>query len=389
MIQSTPIGQLVEAVATWEPRRSEPPVEFTYVDISSIDPDKRQIVRPKMLASTDAPTRARQLIKAGDILVSTVRPNLNAVAQVPEQLDGATASTGFCVLRPTSTLSSSYLFQWVRSSWFVADMTLKATGQNYPAVSDKIIKESEIPLPSKEVQRQAADMLDRVDRLREKRERSIGLLHQLTQSLFLNMFGDPASNPYGWPIRTIGSLIDSATYGTSTKATAAGDMPVLRMNNLTSTGEIDLGDLKYLPQAAATDRYIVRKGDVLFNRTNSADLVGKTAIYRGAEPLAYAGYLIRVRTNELNHPEYLAAFLNTRYAKQLLRNMCKSIIGMANINARELRTIKIPQPPRDLQDSFAKRVTATDNLRSIYLTHRLRMDELFTSLQSRAFTGEL
>ena len=81
------------------------------------------------------------------------------------------------------------------------------------------------------------------------------------------------------------------------------------------------------------ERYTVRLGDVLFNRTNSAELVGKTAIFRETRSMAFAGYLIRLRVTGNNHPEYLAGFMNTPYAKRVLRGMCKSIVGMANINA--------------------------------------------------------
>jgi type I restriction enzyme S subunit len=96
-----------------------------------------------------------------------------------------------------------------------------------------------------------------------------------------------------------------------------------------------------------------------------------------------------VRTNGSIHPEYLAAFLNTRYAKVVLRNMCKSIIGMANINAKELQGICIPQPPWDLQVDFTRRVQALECLKSVHREHLARLDELFASIQHRIFKGEL
>lgn len=124
----------------------------------------------------------------------------------------------------------------------------------------------------------------------------------------------------------IGDLLESAAYGTSEKSEPTGDFPVLRMNNITRTGEIDLSELKYMNlDERERERYLVRAGDVLFNRTNSEELVGKTAIWRESRPMAYAGYLIRLRVNANNDPEYLAAFLNTGHSKRLLRSMCKSI----------------------------------------------------------------
>src|SRR5438105_4730387 len=105
--------------------------------------------------------------------------------------------------------------------------------------------------------------------------------------------------------------------------------------------------------------------------------------------MAYAGYLIRLRTNQKNHPEYLAAFLNTAYAKRLLRAMCKSIIGMANINARELQAIQIAEPPLPAQREFASRIAAIEKLKSTHRASLAELDALFASLQHGAFRGEL
>jgi type I restriction enzyme S subunit len=118
----------------------------------------------------------------------------------------------------------------------------------------------------------------------------------------------------------------------------------------------------------------------LFNRTNSAELVGKTAMVpAGAPALAYAGYLVRLRVNAENEPLYLTRFLNSGYAKRMLRNMCKSIVGMANINAKEIQAMKIAHPPLPLQQTFATRVQAIEALKT---THR-------AALQQRAFAGGL
>lgn len=256
-------------------------------------------------------------------------------------------------------------------------------------LSVKSLREIEIPVPPIEEQRRIAQLLDGVDALRAKRRQIICLLDDLAQSIFLDMFGDPARNPMCWPVKTIGNLVDSATYGTSAKAGTEGDLPILRMNNITTNGEIDLRDLKYMDRSAVNGRHIVHNRDILFNRTNSAELVGKTAIYLGEEPLAYAGYLVRVRANTENDPEYLAAFLNTLYAKRILRSMCKSIIGMANINAREMQNIKIPRPPLHLQREFARRISAVRSIKAAHQDNLAELDSLFKSLQYRAFRGEL
>jgi hypothetical protein len=141
-IRIAPIGDFVEPVRTWNPA-TKPDATLTYVDLSAVDQDEKQIKAAVQVRGVEAPSRARQLISKGDILVSTVRPNLNGVAAVTDEFDGATASTGFCVLRPrTEKLSSNYLMHWVRSPQFVKLMVREATGASYPAVSDRIIKAS-------------------------------------------------------------------------------------------------------------------------------------------------------------------------------------------------------------------------------------------------------
>jgi type I restriction enzyme S subunit len=245
-------------------------------------------------------------------------------------------------------------------------------------------------LPPLAEQRRIAEVLDRAEALRAKRRAALAQLDSLTQSLFLDLFGDPATNPKGWPIRVIRDLLESASYGTSEKSGATGEFPVLRMNNISRTGEMDFTDLKFMDlEANQHDRYLVRTGDVLFNRTNSVDLVGKTGVYRETKPMAYAGYLIRLRVTKENHPEFLSAFLNSAYSKAMLRGMCKSIIGMANINATEIQAMKIPQPPISLQREFARRVTAVEALKTAQRASLAELDALFATLQHRAFRGEL
>src|SRR5690606_17508580 len=174
---------------------------------SAVDQDAKAVTGARKLACSEAPSRARQLVRAGDVLVSTVRPNLNGVALVPMELDGATASTGFCVLRPRAgQLDSRYLYHWVKSPRFVSDMARKATGASYPAVSDRIVWESKLPLPPLPEQRRIAEILDKADALRAKRRAALAHLDTLTQSIFLDMFGDPATNPKGWPIKRIAEI---------------------------------------------------------------------------------------------------------------------------------------------------------------------------------------
>jgi len=251
------------------------------------------------------------------------------------------------------------------------------------------LEEVQIPLPPLEQQRRIASILDQADKLRQKRQQAIEKLDQLLQATFIEMFGDPVSNPKGWDVGCIGDMLESVKYGSSDKATLDGEIPILRMNNLTYSGEMDLRDLKYITKAQADEKYLVKEGDILFNRTNSKELVGKTAVYVGPEPMAYAGYLVRGRTKGSFAPEYISAFLNSPWGKEKLQSMCKSIVGMANINAKEFQSIVLPIPPENEQMYFKTRVLAIREKKQLLVNQLNVFETLFKSLQNQAFSGTL
>lgn len=167
--------------------------EFTYFDIGAVDNVSKRIVNPQLLNKDDAPSRARQLIERDDVLVSTVRPNLNAVAKVDGEYLNAVASTGFCVLRSKQALVlPEYIFAIVKSKNFVNEMVRLATGASYPAVTDKIISQYLIPLPPIEIQRSFAGKVEALRAYAAKSisydEKLIGLTASLKHRAFTTGF---------------------------------------------------------------------------------------------------------------------------------------------------------------------------------------------------------
>ena len=212
-----------------------------------------------------------------------------------------------------------------------------------------------LPLPSLDEQRRIAATLDKVSDLISKRRQQLDKLDELVKAKFVEMFGDPATNPMGWEKGTIRDVVTEVKYGTSKPAVEGGAYKYLRMGNITYDGHLDLTDLKYIDiPESELDKCTVKKGDVLFNRTNSKELVGKTCVYNLDETMVIAGYIIRVRVNNRVLPEYLSAVLNSSYGKKTLAEMCKAIVGQANINAQELQNIQILIPPLELQYKFLK-----------------------------------
>lgn len=205
-------------------------------------------------------------------------------------------------------------------------------------------------LPPKEEQKRIAVQLNAITRLISLRQRQAEKLDELVKARFVEMFGDPVLNCQGFPVRTIGELTTEVKYGTSKPAVEGGKYPYLRMNNLTIDGKLDLHDLKQIDvDTSEFEKCVVRKGDVLFNRTNSAELVGKTAYYGLDEEMIIAGYIIRVRVNNLILPQYLSFYMNMPFMKQRIRSMAKGAVNQANINSKELKSIKVIVPPLEVQ----------------------------------------
>ena len=140
------LGDICEKISTRDPRKKSKE-SFVYVDISSIDRIQKRIVSPVSMTGENAPSRAKKIIKKDDVLVSTTRPNLNAVAIVPENLDNQICSTGFCVLRPSASLHSEFLFYFTRTETFIESVSNLVQGALYPAVTDRQILSEPIPLP--------------------------------------------------------------------------------------------------------------------------------------------------------------------------------------------------------------------------------------------------
>lgn len=221
-------------------------------------------------------------------------------------------------------------------------------------ITKKELETIEIPIPLLDEQRRIAAVLDKVSDLIAKRREQLDKLDELVKVRFVEMFGDPVSNSKGWDKGTIRDVVSEVKYGTSKPAIDGGAYKYLRMGNITFDGRLDLSDLKYIDiPDSELEKYMVRKGDVLFNRTNSKELVGKTCVFDLNEPMVIAGYIIRVRVNSKVLPIYLSAVLNSQYGKQTLADMCKAIVGQANINAQELQDIAILIPPIELQEKFS------------------------------------
>lgn len=323
-------------------------------------------LHPTVRVWCDAPTK---IAEQGDILIS-VRAPIGALN---------IANVQCCIGRGLAALTVNERLCYQKYLWYaleckVDELNSKGTGSTFKAINKKTLEETEIPLPSLDEQRRIATVLDKVSDLIAKRREQLDKLDELVKARFVEMFGEPVSNLKGWERGTIRDVVSEVKYGTSRPAVDGGAYKYLRMGNITFDGHLDLSDLKYIDiPDSELEKCLVRKGDVLFNRTNSKELVGKTCVFDLDEPMVIAGYIIRVRVNKKVLPIYLSAVLNSRYGKQTLADMCKAIVGQANINAQELQDIAILIPPIELQEKFSD---YAETIKKSKLTIQQSLDKL-------------
>ena len=220
-----------------------------------------------------------------------------------------------------------------------------------------------LKLPTIEFQNKIVKKLDTLKEILDISRKKLNMLSDFNKSLFTTMFGDIKTNDKNWEIKKLGEVIQTQ-YGTSKKATSIiTGFPILRMNNITYSGEMDYRDLKYIELSDnEKEKFLLKKGELLFNRTNSKELVGKTGLFELDTPMVFAGYLIKMRPSNLIHSKFLLFFMNSEFMKKLLYNKAKNIVGMANINAKELEDFSIILPPIELQKKFAERIEKIEKL---------------------------
>lgn len=316
----------------------------------------------KEVASKDKSTY--KIVPRGYFAYNPSRINVGSVDWQKYE-DRVIVSPLYVVFGVSDRLDRQYLLHYLKSDMMLSFIKEYATGSVRDNLKLADLGKFPINLRPVEEQCQIATTLDKIDDLIAKRRQQLDKLDELVKSRFIEMFGVYPANPMGWEIGTIRDIVTEVRYGSSRPAVDGGKYPYLRMNNITYGGELDLSDTKRIDiPDNELDKCTVRRGDILFNRTNSKELVGKTCVYDRDEMMVLAGFVIRIRVKDRILPEFLSAFLNTDFSKQMLLGMCKTAIGQANINAQELQNIGLYLPPVELQQCFVQFKKETDKSKS-------------------------
>jgi type I restriction enzyme S subunit len=430
--------------------RQRPNGRFAYIDIGGIE--KHRIVAAKSISGAEAPSRARQLVRAGDTLLSTVRTYLKKTALVTDELNGAIASTGFCVLRPARGMDPRFVFYRVIADDFVALLTAKQTGSSYPAVRDRDVLEEEVAVPPSAEQRRIVtaieehfSRLDMAESLLNRGEMNLGRMRDLVLELAAqgslapqDPMERPASEtieqlraratesrdgsvrepktprkrsvfsdrdlpqlPAGWiwcRARDVCSVITNGDTPPANRMQAeSGDVPFIKVHNLTKIGQLDFTTKRTFIDRETHEGELARSrlqpGDVLINIVGPP--LGKVALVPRTFPewnTNQAVVAFRTYADAID-PRLLAIWLQSARVVDRLLRTAKATAGQFNLALSACRDLPIPIPPRQEQErvliEVERQLSLVDALAGSVATALRRGAALRQSILRQAFTGNL
>lgn len=330
------------------------------------------------------------------VLYSKLRPYLNKVVLPDEE---GLATTEFVPLMPDKgRLDRRYLAYYLRSQNFVNWVTEKIAGAKMPRVSMDVFWKHEIPVPfidnhrkSLEEQKRIAAILDKADVIRRKRQQAIQLADDLLRSVFLDMFGDPVSNPKGFPDSKLGTNCDDLFLGLTSKVDYVDGIngyPLIRAKDI-NKGELSFDEVKYISETQhrkLTKNHLTRKGDLLVSKSGT---LGTCAIVRTEREFSTYESIFTVRPNVSKvNLHYLIHLLQNRgFKDKLIGNKVGGTV--AHLNLKMFRDFEIGLPPIDIQNRFSVKIIKCEKKIEKYRQSAIEAKSFFNSISQKAFAGEL
>lgn len=326
----------------------------------------------KLLNPEPLPAEAdSRKFRPDDVLFNKLRPYL---AKVYHATFSGVSSGELLCLRPNERVRPRFLFYVLSSKAFVDAVNAETFGSKMPRADWETVGHQPLPLPPVRIQEEIAAFLDQktaqIDALIEKKQRLLERLAEKRQAIItqavtkglnpsvpmkdsgIDWLGQIPAHWNVWPLKRV---IATSKYGVSASLEPIGEVAILRMGNL-QDGELDFGDLRYLDDI---DRaLLLNPDDVIFNRTNSLDLVGKSAIFRGnyEGKLSLASYLVLFRFDERYDPAFANYAMNAEVLLSFARTLALPSIGQANLNPSRYAAISFPVPPRPEQSAIVEHI---------------------------------
>lgn len=383
---------------------TDPNLEIEYIDIESVNDGK--ITGTKKMRFEDAPSRARRIVKFGDVIVSTVRPYLKAFAQIDQQIDNLVCSTGFAVVNSKNSIKScdDYIAQFVFSEIFVNQLTEKMVGSNYPAVNSSDIKMSLIILPEIPEQRKIADILSTVDEHISETESLIektkvlkrAMMQQLlTKGIGHTEFKDTEIGriPVEWEVLTLAAL--GSTYGGlsgKSKDDFGDGSPFITYKSIFDSSIVDLSRVEYVQIKIGERQNKAQKGDLFFTTSSETPYeVGMcSALLTEVDNLYLNSFCFGYRIFD-------QSVFDTNFARYLFRGssfrseLSKLAQGSTrfNLSKNAMLKILIPLPNHHEQQQIASILTAIDDQIDTFQTKLTALTKLKSALMQQLLTGKI
>ncbi|MCX4789635.1 restriction endonuclease subunit S [Streptomyces sp. NBC_01221] len=344
--------------------------------------------------------RSEQYLEEGDVLISSANSwNLVGKCCWIPRLGKPTSFGGFVTaLRgDVAQVNRRYLYRWFASAR-IQEIARSFSRQttNIANLDLKRCADLSVPLPPLAEQKRIVAVLDRVDALRVKRREAIALLDDLAQSIFLEMFGDYLGRSGDAPeVVALSSVAEIASGITKGRKVPAGELekvPYLAVANVQDR-RLDLSAVKMIEVSATeVERFKLQSDDLLLTEGGDPDKLGRGTLWSNEIPLClHQNHVFRVRVSDLDRidPLYLNWVVSSDYGKRYFLRVAKQTTGIASINKTQLGAFPLVVPGLSKQKDFRARVRQVDAQRRVHQTHLATLDELFESVQQRAFAGQL
>lgn len=309
-----------------------------------------------------------QILRLGDIVMCMSSGSASVVGKSAQLKTHWVGSFGaFCAaVRTDHSRADSGFIAHVLATPAFRSFAGAALGNNIKNLNKSALEGYQIPLPPLEEQRRIVGLLDRAAEIRRRADAARAKARAIIPALFLDMFGDPATNPKGWPVQSLTELADigsGLTKGRKLNGTPAEPTPYLRVANV-QADRLDLTEIKMI-DATDDDRVRCRllPGDLLMTEGGDLDKLGRCAMWRGEISLClHQNHIFRVRMGHSVVPDYARAFMQSEAARAYFLRVAKRTTGIASINKTQLGQLPVWVPPFPLQTAFAEQASRLDSL---------------------------
>jgi type I restriction enzyme S subunit len=336
-------------------------------------------------------------VQPGDVLLNITGASIGRVCVVPDEICPANVNQHVCIIRSDGTIDPHFLALFISTPDFQQFIQDNQSGATRQALTKQAIEDFRVPLPPLPEQQRIAEALSKADRLRRLRRTARELSDTYLQSVFLEMFGDPVSNPREWEIQPLGNSVDKFEGGVNfapvSEGEEASEWRVLKVSAVT-WGDFDPEASKPIsPDVKFDESIVARRGDLLISRANTTELVGAVCLVTQTPPkvlLPDKIWRICFSENSKLLPEYTLWALRQAGLRKIIGDLATGTSGsMKNISKQKAATLPIPLAPVSLQQRFTHIVHKFERLRVQQREAERQSEHLFQTLLYRAFQGEL